>query len=130
MVDVIWRISEFSGSLGKPSRDLGEGDRRKYERYSSDKACSIQYDDIQVESQLLDVFAIGAWVENKIDASAGTEVDVVIFNLNRSFDAEVIRVDDSGTHILFMFDEDDPEALESMESFVVLTKVEHGDIPE
>jgi len=83
-----------------------------------------------VESQLLDVFAIGAWVENKIDASAGTEVDVVIFSLDRSFDAEVIRVDDSGTHILFMFDEDDPEALESMESFVVLTKVEYGDIPE
>ena len=130
MADIFQKISEFAGSLGKPSRDLGEGGRREYEHYSSDKACSIQYDDIQVESQLLDVFAIGAWVENKIDASAGTEVDVVIFSFDRSFDAEVIRVDDSGTHILFMFDEDDPEALESMESFVVLTKVEYGDIPE
>ena len=60
MVDIVQKISAFADSLGKTSRDLGEGGRREYERYSSDKACSIQYDDIQVESQLLDVSVIGA----------------------------------------------------------------------
>ena len=57
-------------------------------------------------------------------------MDVVIFSLDRAFDAEIVRVDDSGTHLRFLFDEDDSEALKSLESFVVLTKVEHGDIPE
>ena len=83
-----------------------------------------------MESQLLDVSVTGVWGESKIDASAGMEVDVVIFSIDWSFNAEVIRVDDSDTHIRFLFDEDDSEALKSLESFVVLTKVEHGDIPE
>ena len=46
MVDIVQKISAFAGSLGKPSCDLGEENRREYERYSSDKACSIQCDDI------------------------------------------------------------------------------------
>jgi len=58
------------------------------------------------------------------------EVDVVIFSIDWSFNAEAIRVDDSDTHICFLFDEDDSEALETLESFVVLTNVEHGGIPE
>ena len=56
-------------------------------------------------------------------------MDVVIFSLYWSFDAEAIRVDDSDTHIRFLFDEDDSGALETLESFVVLIKVEHGGIP-
>ena len=55
---------------------------------------------------------------------------MVIFSIDWSFNAEAIRVDDSDTHICFLFDEDDSEALETLESFVVLTKVEHGGIPE
>ncbi|MBL6936072.1 MAG: PilZ domain-containing protein [Alphaproteobacteria bacterium] len=130
MVDVIGKISDILGSTKRPRRDLGDGDRREYERYSSDKTCSVQFGDTQVESQLLDISVTGAWIESKIDAAAGTEVDVVIFSLDRSFDAEIIRVDDSGTHIQFLIDEEDSEALELLETFVVLTKVEHGDTLE
>lgn len=121
---------DFFGSLGKPSRDLGEGDRRGFERHVSDKACSAQYGDAQVESQLRDVSVTDAWIESRIDVPAGTEVDVVILSIDRSFEAEVVRVDDGATRIRFLLDEGDSEALGALETFITLTKVEGGDTLE